>query len=553
MEIKVIRAKRRRDTNNQEKPNKIRVAAYARVSTDDQDGSYESQITHYTSVIKNNPNWEFAGMFADEGISGTQADTRPGFKKMINLCESGKVDIVITKSISRFARNTIDCLTYIRKLKSLGVAVLFEKENVNTLEASGELLITILASMAQQESESISKNTKMGIEFGFQNGIGRLNTSIFLGLDPGEQRGEYVINPEQAIIARRIYREYLEGYSPGMIADRLNKSHTITASGKGQWYASAVSSILSNEKYCGDMLLQKYYVEDFLTHKTIKNTGQLPQYYVKDHHEPIVPREVFTLTQEEVLRRGSLKNDPTKIRFGSTIALGRRLICPYCNRALKRVKREGKIEWRCRYQSGKVSTKRFSKNSRCGCRVILESEAERSIVIALNSLPSYRENLIMLYSEIENGDKSEINSALEKFHDSISRKEEEIVQFEKDGNEKGADDLDREITSLRCDERRLIVQRAEYSYRELQIQFLLELLDEMKLDSDEKEEPELHGACYNYDDFFRWTKHELPEGLILNGRITRFDNDLVIRYLENVTVLDDGLEVKFKAGITVKV
>ena len=166
MEIKVIRAKRRRDTNNQEKANKIRVAAYARVSTDDQDGSYESQITHYTSVIKNNPNWEFAGMFADEGISGTQADTRPGFKKMINLCESGKVDIVITKSISRFARNTIDCLTYIRKLKSLGVAVLFEKENVNTLEASGELLITILASMAQQESESISKNTKMGIEFG---------------------------------------------------------------------------------------------------------------------------------------------------------------------------------------------------------------------------------------------------------------------------------------------------------------------------------------------------------------------------------------------------
>ena len=556
MAVKVIRATRTpmRLAPEMERK-KLRVAAYARVSTDtdEQEGSYEAQVNHYTTLIQNNPDWEFAGMFADDGISGTQAKKRPEFLRMIEECEKGEIDMIITKSISRWARNTLDSLTYIRKLKDLGIPVIFEKENINTTDASGELLLTIMASIAQQESLSISQNTKIGIRYKFQEGIGRLNTAIFLGLELGSKPGEYVVNPEQATVARRIYREFLEGYSPAMVADHLNRDGIQTPSGNGQWYASSIASILSNEKYCGDMLFQKYYVEDFLTHKTVKNTGQLPQYYVEDHHEPIVPKKVYFQTQGELMRRGALKDDPTKIRFGSTKALCRRLICPICGRPLKRVQRGKYVDWRCRYQNGTAISNRRATVSACGCRVVSEGEAEDAIVTAFNKLPEYREALIRKQAEIQMGELKRIDCLMEQSKEAEARLEERKVQLDAEGNAEEVGFLEMEITRCRYERNQMILERAEYASQELQIRFLLELLDEMKLDLDEREEPELHGACYDYDDFFRWTKHSVPDGLILNGRITRFDNDLVIRYLENVTVLENGFEVKFKAGITVKV
>ena len=248
MAVKVIRATRTPTRLAPEmEQKKLRVAAYARVSTDtdEQEGSYEAQVNHYTMLIQNNPDWEFAGMFADDGISGTQAKKRPEFLRMIEECEKGEIDMIITKSISRWARNTLDSLTYIRKLKDLGIPVIFEKENINTTDASGELLLTIMASIAQQESLSISQNTKIGIRYKFQEGIGRLNTAIFLGLELGSKPGEYVVDPAQATVARRIYREFLEGYSPAMVADHLNIDGIKTPSGNGQWYASSIASILS--------------------------------------------------------------------------------------------------------------------------------------------------------------------------------------------------------------------------------------------------------------------------------------------------------------------
>ena len=556
MAVKVIRATRTPTRLAPERERKkLRVAAYARVSTDtdEQEGSYEAQVNHYTTLIQNNPDWEFAGMFADDGISGTQAKKRPEFLRMIEECENGQIDMIITKSISRWARNTLDSLTYIRKLKDLGIPVIFEKENINTTDASGELLLTIMASIAQQESLSISQNTKIGIRYKFQEGIGRLNTAIFLGLELGSKPGEYVVDPAQATVARRIYREFLEGYSPAMVAEHLNRDGIKTPSGNGQWYASSIASILSNEKYCGDMLFQKYYVEDFLTHKTVKNTGQLPQYYVEDHHEPIVPKKVYFQTQGELMRRGALKDDPTKIRFGSTKALCRRLICPVCGRPLKRVQRGKYVDWRCRYQNGTAISNRRASVSACGCRVVSEGEAEDAILTAFNKLPVYREALIRKQAEIQMGELKRIDCLMEQSKEAEARLEERKVQLDAEGNAEEVGFLEMEITRCRYERNQMILERAEYASQELQIRFLLELLDEMKLDPDEREEQELHGACYDYNDFFRWTKHPLPDGLILNGQITRFDNDLVIRYLENVTVLDDGFEVMFKAGITVKV
>ena len=556
MAVKVIRATRVPANNvQQQEKEKLRVAAYARVSTDtdEQEGSYEAQVKHYTTLIQNNPDWEFAGMFADDGISGTQAKKRPEFLRMIEACEHGNVDMVITKSISRWARNTLDSLTYIRKLKDLGIPVFFEKENINTMDASGELLLTIMASIAQQESLSISQNTRIGIRYKFQEGKGRLNTAVFLGLELGSKPGEYVVNPEQAGVARRIYREYLEGYSPGMIAAHLNADGIRTASGEGQWYASAIASILSNEKYCGDMLFQKYYVEDFLTHKTVKNTGQLPQYYVEDHHDPIVPKKVFFQTQGELMRRGSLKDDPTKIRFGSTKALCRRLICPICGRPLKRVQREDYVDWRCRYQSGAAISNRRSTVSACGCRVVSEGEAEDAILTAFNRLPKYRDELIRKQAAIQAGELKRIDCLMEQSKRTEARLEERKVQLDAEGYDAEVRFLETEIAQCRDDRNQLILERAEFASQELQIRFLLELLEDMRLDDDEREVPEAHGACRDYEDFFRWTKHPIPEGLILNGQITRFDNDMVIRYLDTAIVTENGFEVKFKAGITVNV
>lgn len=191
------------------------------MDSEEQESSYEAQVTHYTNFIQAHDGWELAGIFADEGLSGTQAKTRPQFNALIAACESGSVNLVITKSISRFARNTLDALNYIRKLKTLNVPIIFEKESVNTLEASGKLMVTILASIAQQESATISQNVRMGIGFGFQEGRGRVNFSSFLGYRRGDKPGIYEIVPAEADVVRRIYRAFLEGYSPKMIADGL--------------------------------------------------------------------------------------------------------------------------------------------------------------------------------------------------------------------------------------------------------------------------------------------------------------------------------------------
>ena len=298
--------KQRNHAVTSQETRKIRVAAYCRVSTDteEQATSYQAQIAHYEEVIHRNPEWVFAGIYADDGISATSTKHREQFHQMIQDCMDGKIDMLITKSISRFARNTVDCLNYIRQLKAQNIPIYFEKESINTMDAKGEVLITIMASLAQQESESLSQNVKLGMQYRFQQGKVMVNASCFLGYDKDEN-GDLVINPEQAETVKRIYREYLEGASCQQIARGLERDGIQTARGNTRWHDSSIRLILENEKYMGDALLQKTYTVDFLKKKRIKNNGEMPQYYVEDDHEAIIPRALFLQVQEEIASRGS--------------------------------------------------------------------------------------------------------------------------------------------------------------------------------------------------------------------------------------------------------
>ncbi|MCH5197112.1 MAG: recombinase family protein, partial [Oscillospiraceae bacterium] len=266
---------------------KLNVAAYARVSTDEeeQESSYEAQISYYTEKITANPEWKMAGIFADEGITGTQAKKRPQFLKMIELCRRKKIDLILTKSVSRFARNTVDCLNYVRELKAIGIGIIFEKENINTLLVENEMLLTIMSCFAQAESESISKNVSWGIRQSFKSGNVPIRYGTLLGYRKGAD-GKPEIIPEEAEIVREIYRLYLDGMSLVQIQNELTARKIPTKVGTDRWQRSTIKSILQNEKYTGDALLQKTYITDCITKKTKKNNGELPMYLVRNHHEP---------------------------------------------------------------------------------------------------------------------------------------------------------------------------------------------------------------------------------------------------------------------------
>ncbi len=303
MNITIIPARVRvgNTVKTEERP-KLRVAAYCRVSTDseEQSTSYEAQVEHYTNYIKGNPEWELAGIYADDGITGTNTKKREEFNRMIDDCMAGKIDMIITKSISRFARNTLDCLKYIRQLKEKNIPVYFEKENINTLDSKGEVLLTIMASLAQQESQSLSQNVKLGLQYRYQQGVIQVNCSRFLGYTKDENN-KLVIVPEEAEVVKRIYREYLEGASLLQIARGLEADGILTAAKKPKWRPETLKKILQNEKYIGDALLQKTYTVDFLSKKRVVNNGIVPQYYVENSHEPIIPRGIFMQVQEELV------------------------------------------------------------------------------------------------------------------------------------------------------------------------------------------------------------------------------------------------------------
>lgn len=335
-----------------------RVAAYCRVSTDkeQQEHSFETQKAMYTDMIMMKPNWQMAGIYADEGITGTIAKKRPDFMRMIEDCRKGKIDLIITKSVSRFSRNNLDCLLYVRELKEMGIPIIFEKEGINTLQVSSELLITLFSGLSQAESESISMNVKIGKRQSLKNGNVPFSYKSFLGYRKGAD-GKPEIDEKQAVIIRRIFSEYLAGKSLLNIAKDLTADKIPTARGKTNWSSARVQSILTNEKYKGDALLQKTYIVDCISKKSKKNNGELPMYYIENNHPAIIERSVFDRVQEEISRRNSkkkVKQIGTKTELGkysSKYALSEILYCGNCGTPYRRCtwSKNGKkkIVWRC--------------------------------------------------------------------------------------------------------------------------------------------------------------------------------------------------------------
>ena len=283
---------------------KRRVAAYARVSTDEEEQltSYAAQVSYYTQYIQSKDEWEFVKVYTDEGITGTSIKKRDGFNEMVRDALAGNIDLIVTKSVSRFARNTVDSLTTVRLLKDKGVEVYFEKENIYTLDSKGELLITIMSSLAQEESRSISENVTWGMRKRFADGKVSLPYKQFLGYRKGPDDLPEIV-PEEAAIVQDIYRMFLEGKAPSYIARYLTESGIPTPGGKPNWRPNGVLSILSNEKYKGDALLQKTFCTDFLTKKFKVNEGEVPQYYVEHSHPAIITPEIFDAVQIELKRR----------------------------------------------------------------------------------------------------------------------------------------------------------------------------------------------------------------------------------------------------------
>ena len=329
------------------------VAAYCRVSTDqyEQLESLETQRSHYDEYIRAHKDWELVNVYYDEGISGTRADTRPGLQRLMADCRLRRIDMVLTKSISRFARNTLDCLKHIRALKAQNIPVYFEKESINTLDAKGEVLLTIMVSLAQQESQSLSQNIKLGLQYRYQHGKVQVNHNRFLGYTK-DAEGNLIIDPQQAEIVKRIYREYQEGYSMDKIKAGLERDGIPTGAGKTTWHTSTINKILRNEKYIGDALLQKTYTTDFLNKTRVKNNGIVPQYYVEGNHDPIIPKNIFLKVQDELVRRITcVTANGRKCGFSSRHAFSQIVFCSECRENFHRTQwnNRGKksVVWRC--------------------------------------------------------------------------------------------------------------------------------------------------------------------------------------------------------------
>lgn len=338
-EVQVIKANTGRvNRKNAQVIEHTRVAAYCRVSTDSEEqlNSYNSQVEHYKQFVQSNPEWTLVDIYADEAISGTQTDKRLDFQRMINDAVEGKIDFIITKSISRFARNTLDTLKYVRLLKEHNIAILFEKENINTLTMNGEMLLVILSSLAQQESESISANVKMGLKMKMKRGE-LIGFQGCLGYDYDTVEKTLSINREEAEVVKFIFQRYVEGSGCFVIAKELTRLKYQTKKGNTDWHESTVRGIIKNEKYKGDLLLGKTFTVDPISHRRLDNMGEEEKYYISNHHEPIISEEVFEEAQKILNQRSSTRNNKGRgEKFSQKYTFSSILYCGFCNKALTR-------------------------------------------------------------------------------------------------------------------------------------------------------------------------------------------------------------------------
>ena len=507
-----------------------RVAAYCRVSTDreEQEHSFETQKAMYTEMIMMKPTWQMAGIYADEGITGTVAKKRPGFMKMIEDCRKGKIDMIVTKSVSRFSRNNLDCLMYVRELKQLGIPIIFEKEGINTIQVSSELLLTLFGALSQAESESISMNVKLGIRQSLKNGNVRFSYKTFLGYRKGAD-GQPEIVPEQADIVRRIYNDFLAGATYLEIAKRLTEEKVPTMGGGSRWFSERIKSILKNEKYKGDALLQKTYITDPISKRVKKNNGELPMYYVENSHPAIIERRIFDRAQEEIARRAGkkkVKQTGTKTelgRYSGKYALTELLYCGECGTPYRRCtwSRNGKkkIVWRCvsRLDYGK----KYCKNSPS----VEESRLHNAIAAAITKKANSEEiNIGGIMNHIE-------SFRSRRDTDGIIQRQRRIAEIEK-----VIDDLAR----LNSDE----AQSGELDYK------FSELYAELYSVKDELEEIQSGASALDGD-----MLNEMREVVTgLKNHPVEYDDKVVRQLIDCIKVMSaDTIKICFKDGTVTEV
>lgn len=457
--------------------------------------------------------WQRAMTFI-RGNSSLQPSQPGASENNSPLYKLSKIDMVITKSISRFARNTLDCLKYIRQLKEKNISVYFEKENINTMDAKGEVLLTIMASLAQQESQSLSQNVKLGLQFRYQAGKVQVNHNRFLGYTKDDE-GNLVIVPEEAEIVLRIYREYLEGASLFQIGQGLEADGIKTAAGSDYWLQSTLKKILTNEKYIGDALLQKTYTVDFLNKKRVANNGIVPQYYVENSHPAIIPREKFMKVREEMYRRAHMECGPDQKRriYSSRYALSSIVYCAHCNDIFRRINWNNRgcksTVWRC---LSRVEKDRPS----CTARTVKEELLHEVVVRAVN--------------EVITGSSSFIPALQASFERCLG-----------DSNSAAVEGIDAHLLELQQELLKLANAKQNY-------ETLADEIDELRAEKEELllQEANKEGIRQRIADMMAYLQSEPEE-------VTEYSEALVRRMIEKITVYDDHFVVEFKSGIEITI
>lgn len=505
-----------------------RVAAYCRVSTDEeeQQSSYKVQISYYTDYINSNPEWKLVGIFADEGISGTQTAKRTEFNKMIKMCRRKKIDLILCKSISRFARNTVDCLDYVRELKALGIAVMFEKENINTMSATSEFAISLYASFAQAESESISRNVTWGIERGFREGKVRYFMNQTLGYRMGDDGKPHIVE-EEAQHVRDIFTMFAEGYSMKEIAAEMEARGVVRRNGRSDWNRLNVNAILRNEKYVGDAVLQKWYTVDCLTHKLAVNYGQKPKYLVQNCHEGIIDRETWDKVRLELAKRSANSNRGRKRadkgRYRTEYALTELLYCAHCGKPFRRtIWKFGDTKkgvWRCadRLESAKITCKKSPS--------LHEDKLHRSILAVINSM-------------IDNTDK--LNEAVQS---SMEHTRSEIIMIDEE-----IDQIYKRLSEINSTRDTLLSCISGTQYERINGE-LRTLLEEEKQVKDKLEKLKQRKDKIQYSAKQAATARELFANM---QPMSSFDDMTVRKLIERITVISKTeITVRFRGGLEV--
>lgn len=530
--VTVIPAKIQHSENrNQYK--QLRVAAYCRVSTEqeEQQNSYQTQISYYTDLINSKKEWTIAGIYADEGISGTQAKKRPEFLKMIRMCKNNKIDLIITKSISRFARNTVDCLQYVRQLKDLDIGIMFEKENINTLTMPSEFMIALHGSFAQAESESISKNVTWGKQRAFMEGKVAFQYKHLLGYTRGENDKPQIV-PDEAETIKMIFELFLDGYSMSDIARIVTSSGKLTKHKSNKWNSGIIRNILTNEKYVGDALLQKTFTVDCINKKVKKNNGERPMYLVTNHHESIIDRDTYNRVQQELARRSSKRKVDDKTiseqgKYSSKYALTELLICNNCGTPYRRTvwtkrNKEKQVVWRC------ISRLNHGTKYCTTSPTIQEEPLQRAILRAVNEYMGCGNEIAKIL-------KSNIGTVLEcQGQQRILDIENRLKELERARN-----DLITLITKGNCDEDKM---DGEFERIYLEEKILTEELGALKEKAKISEDTQ-----QKINDAMEMIENE-------KFKLEFFNNIIIRKLIDCIKVISKtNLLIIFKGGVSVKI